>query len=84
MAHQWCGALGKQVVCQSAVSPHAVTDAASVPLNWRLYLSKEWANPSDGRRAKTAVPDQVGHRQKWRLALDMVDQARSWGCRRRW
>lgn len=78
-AHQWCGALGKQAVCQSAVSLHAVTDTASVPLNWRLYLPKEWADSADERRAKTGVPEWVGHREKWRLALDMVDQARSWG-----
>ncbi|MEE2042340.1 IS701 family transposase, partial [Nocardiopsis tropica] len=78
-AHQWCGALGKQAVCQSAVSLHAVTDAASVPLDWRLYLPKEWAEADDERRAKTGVPEQVGHRHKWRLALDMVDEARSWG-----
>lgn len=66
-------------MCQSAVSLHAVTDAASVPLDWRLYLPKEWAEADDERRAKTGVPEQVGHRQKWRLALDMVDEARSWG-----
>ncbi|WP_433698589.1 IS701 family transposase [Nocardiopsis sp. CA-288880] len=78
-AHQWCGALGKQAVCQSAVSLHAVTDAASVPLNWRLYLPQDWADAADERRVKTGVPDRVGHREKWRLALDMVDEARSWG-----
>lgn len=82
-AHQWCGALGKQAVCQSALSLHAVTDTASVPLTWRLYLPKEWADPDDPRRTKTGVPDQVGDREKWRLALDMVDQARSWGLQDR-
>nr|WP_026116163.1 IS701 family transposase [Nocardiopsis kunsanensis] len=78
-AHQWCGALGKQAVCQNAVSLHAVTDTASVPLAWRLYLPKQWADPADERRARTGVPEHVGHREKWRLALDMVDEARSWG-----
>lgn len=78
-AHQWCGALGKQAVCQSAVSLHAVTDAASVPLDWRLYLPASWADPGDERRAKTGVPAHVGHREKWRLALDLIDEARSWG-----
>ncbi|MEV2275049.1 transposase [Nocardiopsis sp. NPDC049922] len=58
---------------------HAVTDTASVPLSWRLYLPKEWAEADDPRRTKTGVPQQVGHRARWRLALDMVDQARSWG-----
>ncbi|MBB5490995.1 IS701 family transposase [Nocardiopsis metallicus] len=76
---QWCGALGKKSLCQVGVSLHAVTDAASVPLDWRLFLPKEWADPADARRAKTGIPDGVGHREKWRLALDMIDQARSWG-----
>ncbi|WAE75728.1 transposase [Streptomonospora nanhaiensis] len=61
------------------MSLHAVTDAASVPLAWRLYLPKDWADPQEPRRAKTGVPDQVDHREKWRLALDMVDETRSWG-----
>ena len=78
-AHQWCGALGKQALCQVGVSLHAATDQASVPLDWRLYLPKEWSDPADARRAKTGVPEQVGHREKWRLALDMLDQARTWG-----
>ncbi|WP_285735195.1 transposase, partial [Nocardiopsis sp. ATB16-24] len=42
-------------------------------------MPKDWADPTDPRRAKTGVPEQVGHREKWRLALDMIDEARSWG-----
>ncbi|WP_412759579.1 transposase [Nocardiopsis tropica] len=61
------------------MSLHAVTDAASVPLAWRLYLPKDWADPQEPRRAKTGVPDQVDHREKWRPALDMADETRSWG-----
>ncbi|MEU8727751.1 IS701 family transposase, partial [Streptomyces antimycoticus] len=38
VAPQYCGALGKQANCQVAVSVHAVSDAASCPLNWRLFL----------------------------------------------
>jgi hypothetical protein len=26
------------------------------------------------RRRKAHVPDAVGHREKWRLALDMIDE----------
>ncbi|TDC18447.1 IS701 family transposase [Streptomyces sp. 8K308] len=78
-ARQWCGALGKKSLCQVGVSLHAVTDAASVPLNWRLFLPAEWADPADGRRARAGVPEDVGHREKWRLALDAIDQTRGWG-----
>ncbi len=58
---------------------HAVTDFASVPLNWRLFLPNEWADRADERRVKAQVPDEVGHREKWRLALDAIDEALGWG-----
>ncbi|WP_159942540.1 IS701 family transposase [Nocardiopsis sp. FR6] len=80
---QWCGALGKTSLCQVGVSLHAVTDTASVPLDWRLFLPKEWADPAEARRAKTGVPHGVGHQEKWRLALDMIDQAQEWGLQDR-
>ena len=78
-AHQWCGALGKQAVCQDFVSLHAVTDQASVPLSWRLFLPESWADGADERRTKARVPQEAGHREKWRLALDEIDEALSWG-----
>ncbi|MFD8940397.1 IS701 family transposase, partial [Streptomyces sp. NPDC059578] len=78
-ARQWCGALGKKSLCQVGVSLHAVTDVASVPLNWRLFLPAEWSGAVDGRRARAGVPDGVGHREKWRLALDAIDEALGWG-----
>ncbi|MGW5203016.1 IS701 family transposase [Streptomyces spiralis] len=78
VAHQYCGALGKQANCQVAVSVHAVTDTASVPLQWRLFLPKEWDRDVD-RRRRCQVPDGVGHREKWRLALDTLDELATWG-----
>lgn len=33
------------------------------------------------RRRKTGVPAGVGHREKWRLALDMLDEMAGWGLR---
>jgi SRSO17 transposase len=78
VARQWCGALGKQSNCQVAVSLHAASDTASVPVSWRLFLPQEWKDDT-GRRAKAGVPDEVGHREKWRLALDLIDEAISWG-----
>lgn len=78
VARQWCGALGKQSNCQVAVSLHAVSDTASVPISWRLFLPGEWDQDA-GRRAKAGVPREVGHREKWRLALDLIDEAIGWG-----
>jgi SRSO17 transposase len=78
VARQWCGALGKQSNCQVAVSLHAASDTASVPISWRLFLPQEWQDDK-GRRAKAGVPADTGHREKWRLALDLIDEAVSWG-----
>ncbi|MGX1480723.1 UNVERIFIED_CONTAM: SRSO17 transposase [Streptomyces canus] len=77
VAAQYCGALGKQANCQVAVSVHAVSDAASCPLNWRLFLPREWADDA-ARRRRTGVPEGIGHREKWRLALDALDELVSW------
>ncbi|MFM9700536.1 IS701 family transposase [Streptomyces europaeiscabiei] len=77
VAHQYCGALGKQANCQVAVSVHAVSDTASCPLSWRLFLPQEWAMDTF-RRRRTGVPKDVGHREKWRLALDALDELATW------
>jgi SRSO17 transposase len=78
VARQWCEALGKQSNCQVAVSLHAASDLASVPISWRLFVPAEWDGDAD-RRARAGVPDGVGHREKWRLALDLIDEAIAWG-----
>jgi SRSO17 transposase len=78
VAHQYCGALGKQANCQVAVSVHAVTDAASCPLQWRLFVPQEWAD-DPVRRRRTGIPEESGHREKWRLALDTIDELAGWG-----
>ncbi|WP_307034582.1 IS701 family transposase [Streptomyces canus] len=77
VARQYCGALGKRANCQVAVSVHAVSDAASCPLQWRLFVPQEWADDA-GRRQKTGIPQEVGHREKWRLALDSIDELATW------
>jgi SRSO17 transposase len=77
VAHQYCPALGKQANCQVAVSVHAATDTASVPLSWRLFLPLEWA-ADRARCAKAGVPEQVRYVEKWRLALEILDEVISW------
>ena len=86
VARMYCGALGKTGNCQIGVSAHLATDEASSAVNWRLFLPESW-DPStiedDGeaervhqRRERCKIPDDAGHREKWRLALDMLDQQR--------
>jgi SRSO17 transposase len=70
---------------------HAVTDAASCPLSWRLFLPEGWddaaaATPEAAaaiaaRRARAGIPDTARHHPKWRLALEMLDELAGWGLR---
>ncbi|MBB4936833.1 SRSO17 transposase [Streptosporangium album] len=88
VAAQYCGALGKTANCQVAPSVHLVTDAASCPVNWRLFVPEQWdpASPRTedpaavaARRQRCRIPADVGHVPKWQLALDMIDELESWG-----
>ena len=91
VARQYSGTLGKVGNCQIGVSICAVTDTASCPLNWRLFVPESWddayATTPEGaaairvRRARAGMPDGVRHRAKWRLALDMLDELAGWGLR---
>jgi SRSO17 transposase len=77
VAPQYCGALGKVANCQVGVSIHAVTDQASCPINWRLFLPPDWDDDHQ-RRAKAHVPADQRHRPKWQLALEMLDELAAW------
>src|SRR4051812_41285298 len=121
VARQYSGTLGKVGNCQVAVSICAVTDGASCPLNWRLFLPAGWDDtaastpqeaavirvrrgpggppaagrpPGEGgagggrlqeaavirvRRARAGLPAEARHREKWRLALDMLEELAGWG-----
>jgi SRSO17 transposase len=84
VARMYSGTLGKVGNCQIGVSVHAVTDWASAAIDWRLFLPKSWddttmtdaADVTDiqRRRSRCRIPDAVRHREKWRLALDMLDE----------
>jgi SRSO17 transposase len=88
VARQYSGTLGKVGNCQIGVSISAVTDAASCPLSWRLFLPGRWddaaaATPEAAaairdRRARAGIPAEQRHREKWRLALDMLDELAGW------
>ncbi|MBS1862286.1 MAG: IS701 family transposase [Actinobacteria bacterium] len=78
VAHQYCGALGKIANCQVGVSVNAADEEASCPLDWRLFMPREWDEDQE-RRAASHVPEGVRHVPKWRLALEMIDELRGWG-----
>src|SRR3982750_1950841 len=91
VARQYSGTLGKVGNCQIGVSICAVTDVASCPLSWRLFLPEGWdddcaATPEaaaaiTARRARAGIPATARHHPKWRLALEMLDELAGGGLR---
>jgi SRSO17 transposase len=74
VARQYCGQLGKQDNCQVAVSLSVATHQGSLPVAYRLYLPKEWADDS-ARRSIAGVPNDVGFQTKPEIALQQLRQA---------
>jgi SRSO17 transposase len=74
VAHQYCGQLGKQANCQVAVSLSVAHDQASLPIAYRLYLPKDWAE-DPVRRQKTGVPPEIQFQTKPEIALEQIRQA---------
>ena len=82
VARQYSGSLGKVGNCQVAVAVNAASDEVSCPLDWRLFVPEEWEEETDfnqDRRAKAGLPDDIHHVEKWRLALEMIDELTGWG-----
>src|SRR3954451_12306017 len=71
VGRQYCGQLGKQDNCQVAVSLSLATHAASLPVSYRLYLPRDWAE-DPARRAKAGVPEEIAFRTKPEIALDQL------------
>jgi SRSO17 transposase len=76
---QYSGTLGKTANCQLGVSVNAVTEQASCPLDWRLFVPERWDEKTMApKRAACHLPKGVHHRPKWQLVLDMLDELASW------
>ena len=74
VARQYCGQVGKQDNCQVAVSLSIANHNASLPVAYRLYLPKEWADDC-ARRDKAGIPAEIRFQTKLEIALDQLRQA---------
>jgi SRSO17 transposase len=74
VARQYCGQLGKQENCQVAVSLSLANHYGSLPVAYRLYLPKDWAQDAP-RRKKAKVPPQIRFQTKPEIALDQLHGA---------
>jgi SRSO17 transposase len=76
---QYSGTLGKRANCQLGVSVNAVTEHASCPLDWRLFLPERWDEAAMAtRRAACHLPERVHHRPEWQLVVDLLDELAGW------
>src|SRR3954467_13702372 len=70
---QYCGQLGKRANCQSLVSLTLARAEVPVGVGLRLFLPEDWCADA-ARRAAAGVPEAVGYRPKWKIALDEIDR----------
>lgn len=75
---QYSGTLGKVGNCQVIVSLHGVSDSFGACLGLQLYLPESWCSDEE-RRTEANVPLQLEFKQKWKIAIDLIDAARNTG-----
>ena len=79
VARQYSGSRGKVDNCQVGVSLTYVGQGFAWPYAMELFVPESWDDPKNPEcvemRKKTHMPKDVHYREKWRMALDMVDQA---------
>ena len=81
VARQYCGQLGKTENCQVAVSLSLASMDGSVPLAYRLYLPKEWAEDKK-RRKHAGVPKEIPSATKGEIAWGQIEAALESGISR--
>jgi SRSO17 transposase len=70
---QWCGRLGKVENRQVGVFLGYVSHQGHAPVDFRLFLPREWAGDRQ-RRKEAGVPKEVRFATRHELALQMLDE----------
>lgn len=71
---QYTGSAGKTTNCQVGVSLSIATPTEHVPVDFELYLPKDWTE-DPARRKEARIPDSIVFKTKPELALDMIRRA---------
>lgn len=80
---QWCGKVGKKENCLVTVHLGYATGDFHCLIDGDLFLPESWAE--DRQRCREAgIPDEVGYRPKWRIALELYDRSRAGGVTFDW
>ena len=74
VASQYCGQLGREGNCQVAVSLSVANRHASLPVAYRLYLPRQWAEDR-ARRRKAGIPARLRFMSKPKIALEQIKAA---------
>ncbi|MBU4533942.1 MAG: transposase [Firmicutes bacterium] len=69
--------LREDLYCQIGVSLHCATDMGCFPLDFQLYLPRDWTD-DPVRRRSVGLPDEVVFKHRWELGLEMIDRVRDW------
>jgi SRSO17 transposase len=82
VARQYFSEIGNVANCQVTntcvyAEPLGPTNADILiwPLGMKLYLPKEWTEDME-RRERAGIPTEVEFKEKWRLALELIENAR--------
>jgi SRSO17 transposase len=78
VARQYCGKLGKRDNCQVAVSLSLASAEGSVPLDYELYVPKDWMKDAKRRRA-AGIPQTLQFATKQQMALAQIRRAHARG-----
>lgn len=73
VAHQYCGAVGKQANCQVSVEVVVSDGEIAAPVAGRLYLPQSWTQ-DEGRRQAAGVPAEVQFQTKPALAVALLKE----------
>ena len=80
---QWCGNTGKKDNCVVTVHLNYTAGDFHCLLDGELFLPESWAD--DPLRCKQAgIPEQMTHRPKWQIALELWEHAVANGIRFEW
>jgi len=71
---QYTGTAGKVTNCQIGVSLSVATETEHVPIDFELYLPKEWSE-DPARREEARIPEHVTFKTKPELAIEMIERA---------
>jgi len=71
---QYTGSAGKVTNCQIGVSLTVSTSTNHIPIDFELYLPRDWTDDPT-RRKEARIPDEVTFKTKPELALQMIDRA---------